>query len=124
MSLGGTADSFYEYLIKSYVMTSRNDTEGAELFFNSIKVRSDVGSTCMYHMYVRTYVLTDCMVVCSTMVNVHVYIRTYMYYVNTYAQISSVHYNNIMGNLCVRNTVCTHYQWCVLCNGECVYPFV
>jgi mannosyl-oligosaccharide alpha-1,2-mannosidase len=43
VSLGGTADSFYEYLIKSYVMTSRNDTEGAELFFNSIKAMEDKG---------------------------------------------------------------------------------
>ena len=39
VSLGGTADSFYEYLIKSYVMTGEKDQEAADLFFDSIKVR-------------------------------------------------------------------------------------
>ena len=52
VSLGGTADSFYEYLIKSYAMTSRNDTEAAHLFFDAIEVRIATVSTrepgCFY----------------------------------------------------------------------------
>ena len=33
MTIGAPADSFYEYLIKSWVMTSKRDVQAADMYF-------------------------------------------------------------------------------------------
>ena len=38
ISLGALGDSFYEYLIKSWVGTSKNDTEGLNMFNDAVTV--------------------------------------------------------------------------------------
>ena len=38
MSLGALGDSFYEYLIKAWLGTSKEDTLAQEMFYDSLKV--------------------------------------------------------------------------------------
>lgn len=39
VSLGALGDSFYEYLLKSWVGTSKKDVEAKDMYFNTIRVR-------------------------------------------------------------------------------------
>ena len=38
--MGALADSFYEYLIKAYIMSDFTDTQGKQMYFDTIKVFS------------------------------------------------------------------------------------
>ena len=38
VSLGALGDSFYEYLLKSWVGTSKKDVEAKDMYFNTIRV--------------------------------------------------------------------------------------
>ena len=38
VSLGALGDSFYEYLLKSWIGTSKKDVEAKEMYFNTIRV--------------------------------------------------------------------------------------
>lgn len=39
VSLGALGDSFYEYLLKSWIGTSKKDVEAKDMYFNTVKVR-------------------------------------------------------------------------------------
>jgi len=41
VSLGALGDSFYEYLLKSWIGTSEKDTEAKEMYFDTVKVFND-----------------------------------------------------------------------------------
>ena len=36
ISLGALGDSFYEYLLKSWLMTSKQDIEGRDMFYDAL----------------------------------------------------------------------------------------
>ena len=38
VSLGALGDSFYEYLIKAFLVTSKEDTQAQEMFYDALKV--------------------------------------------------------------------------------------
>ena len=38
VSLGALGDSFYEYLLKSWIGTSEKDVEAKEMYFDTVKV--------------------------------------------------------------------------------------
>ena len=38
ISLGALGDSFYEYLLKAWLITSKNDIEARDMFYNAIEV--------------------------------------------------------------------------------------
>ena len=38
VSLGSLGDSFYEYLLKSWIGTNERDTEAKEMYFDAVKV--------------------------------------------------------------------------------------
>ncbi len=38
ISLGALGDSFYEYLIKSWLVTSKKDTDGLDMFTSAVAV--------------------------------------------------------------------------------------
>ena len=39
VSLGALGDSFYEYLLKSWIGTSEKDVEAKDMYFNTVRVR-------------------------------------------------------------------------------------
>lgn len=40
VSLGALGDSFYEYLLKSWIGTSEKDVEAKDMYFKTVRVRS------------------------------------------------------------------------------------
>lgn len=38
VSLGGLGDSFYEYLIKSYLMSDKTDEEAKRMYYSALEV--------------------------------------------------------------------------------------
>ena len=38
--MGALGDSFYEYLLKSWLMTSKTDTEGRDMYYDAVNVSS------------------------------------------------------------------------------------
>ena len=38
MSLGAYSDSFYEYLLKAWLLTNKEDTESRDMFYEAIDV--------------------------------------------------------------------------------------
>ena len=41
VTIGAPADSFFEYLVKSWVMTSQRDTQAAEMYFKVMEAFED-----------------------------------------------------------------------------------
>jgi mannosyl-oligosaccharide alpha-1,2-mannosidase len=39
VSVGGLGDSFYEYLIKSWLMSAKTDTEAKNMYYEALEVR-------------------------------------------------------------------------------------
>ncbi len=39
MSVGALGDSFYEYLLKSWLMTSKKDVEARDMYYEAVEVR-------------------------------------------------------------------------------------
>jgi len=48
--LGAMGDSFYEYLLKSFLLSGKTDVKAKELYFDAI----EVGKTMLLKMLVRT----------------------------------------------------------------------
>lgn len=42
VSLGGLGDSFYEYLIKSYLMSDKTDEEAKRMYYGALEVWKSV----------------------------------------------------------------------------------
>lgn len=42
VSIGGLGDSFYEYLIKSWLMSDKKDSEAKKMYDDALEVRSQV----------------------------------------------------------------------------------
>lgn len=40
VSVGGLGDSFYEYLLKAWLMSDKSDEEGKKLYYDALQVRS------------------------------------------------------------------------------------
>ena len=40
MSVGGQGDSFYEYLLKSYLLSGKEDFRAKQMYYAAIQVRS------------------------------------------------------------------------------------
>lgn len=40
MSVGGLGDSFYEYLIKAWIMSDKQDEEARKLYYDALKVKT------------------------------------------------------------------------------------
>lgn len=40
VSVGGLGDSFYEYLLKAWIMSDKSDEEGKKLYYDALQVRS------------------------------------------------------------------------------------
>lgn len=38
VSIGGLGDSFYEYLIKSYLMSDKTDEEAKKMYYSALEV--------------------------------------------------------------------------------------
>lgn len=38
VSVGGLGDSFYEYLLKAWLMSDKNDEEGKKMYYDSLQV--------------------------------------------------------------------------------------
>lgn len=39
MSVGGLGDSFYEYLLKAWLMSDRTDEEGKKMYYDALQVK-------------------------------------------------------------------------------------
>lgn len=42
VSVGGLGDSFYEYLLKAWLMSDKSDDEGKKLYYDALQVRSTI----------------------------------------------------------------------------------
>lgn len=42
VSVGGLGDSFYEYLLKAWLMSDKTDEEGKKLYYDALQVKSIV----------------------------------------------------------------------------------
>ena len=42
MSVGGLGDSFYEYLLKAWLMSDKTDTEAKKMYFDAVQVSQDL----------------------------------------------------------------------------------
>jgi len=40
VSVGGLGDSFYEYLLKAWLMSDKSDEEGKKLYYDALQVKS------------------------------------------------------------------------------------
>lgn len=40
VSIGGLGDSFYEYLIKSYLMSDKTDQEAKKMYYSAMEVQT------------------------------------------------------------------------------------
>lgn len=40
MSVGGLGDSFYEYLLKAWLITDKTDEEGKKMYYDALQVMS------------------------------------------------------------------------------------
>lgn len=45
VSIGGLGDSFYEYLIKSWLMSAKTDLEAKNMYYEALEVRHSLGSS-------------------------------------------------------------------------------
>ena len=54
ISLGALGDSFYEYLLKSWLMTSKQDTEARDMYYESLSaiIKSLVKTTSKGLVYI------------------------------------------------------------------------
>lgn len=44
VSIGGLGDSFYEYLLKAWLMTDKTDEEGKKMYYDAVQVYKIVKS--------------------------------------------------------------------------------
>ena len=58
VSLGALGDSFYEYLLKSWIGTSKKDVEAKDMYFNTVRVCFNV---CQYDipLYINLHFQLD-----------------------------------------------------------------
>lgn len=56
VSVGGLGDSFYEYLIKSWLMSAKTDMEAKDMYYEALEVRQGslsswvVGPSVIHHL--------------------------------------------------------------------------
>ena len=61
ISLGALGDSFYEYLIKSWLITSKNDIEARDMFYDAIDVSKILCvCVCLYLCFVCMCIIYVC----------------------------------------------------------------
>lgn len=46
MSVGGLGDSFYEYLLKAWLMSDKTDEEGKKMYYDALQVKHTADNTC------------------------------------------------------------------------------
>lgn len=50
VSMSGLGDSFYEYLLKSYVITGKRDTQAKRMYDETIQVQLDSSSSYLFSL--------------------------------------------------------------------------
>jgi len=46
VSVGGLGDSFYEYLLKAWLMSDKTDLEAKKMYFDAVQVTQYLNHTC------------------------------------------------------------------------------
>ena len=60
VSLGGLGDSFYEYLIKSYLMSDKTDEEAKRMYYSALEVRQRFPDNKQQRSPKHTHLSTQC----------------------------------------------------------------
>nr|XP_054753906.1 mannosyl-oligosaccharide alpha-1,2-mannosidase IA-like [Lytechinus pictus] len=55
VSLGALGDSFYEYLLKSYIMSGGKDEEGKQMYFSALEVSHVIRHVIRHVMYPSSF---------------------------------------------------------------------
>ena len=55
MSVGGLGDSFYEYLLKAWLMSDKTDEEGKKLYYESLQVHTRTDPHTRMYTHTHTH---------------------------------------------------------------------
>lgn len=53
VSIGGLGDSFYEYLIKSFLMSDKTDGDAKKMYYDAMEVQTFYSSFCFAEIQLR-----------------------------------------------------------------------